>query len=986
MAAASKSQYYSAFDPRIIEDCQLWLDAADRSTLTLSGSNVLTWKDKSGKGYDASAVGTPTFVSNKLNGYGGIFFSTTNGWMIGNASNTGTSLTAFVVADMSLNAMNDARILSLGTVGSQDFDSALRTSCIIRTASSNRIRSFRNNVSLDSKLITYNTPFVATSRFSGSSHSFILNGLEPLSVPSSTGNFGYSNYGLGKDPGLVTTGRHVGHIYEVILYNRGLTDYNRESVEGYLAWKWGIAGPTINPMDIPNIALWLDAADQPSITLSGSNVTQWNDKSGRGCNATQVTVERQPTYDSIGKCLNFVFSSSQYLNLPDSTLPAGNNSYAYFIVASSGTNSGNLGIIGGGDYGTTDGIFGFATSFRSFRTYWDATDVIAPSVGTIATIGSNALFESTYTSGGSRFLYMNGVQWASDTPITPRNQGISNNTLGLIDIPIGAYFNGSIREVIVYSNALTTSDRGKVEAYLATKWRIDNSGGPIPSSLIHRHPYGLEPVLQRPYMPGDAAGVASTIGACQIWVDAADATTIDVCQTTLTVQAIRPKGVFGNSRTTCNLSNASGFSWNQNVFNGNYPAFYQGGSARTASRLGVNTDVSLAQPLTIHFVCDKINVDNGNGYIMDSTNSAARVGIYNHNLALFAGLGIGQTADTSLTVPSIAGAIVSNTTSQTYYNGILRASGSTSNQALRGLTMANRFSLDSGWDGHLSEFMIHSGVLPTFDRQRIEGYLAWKWGLRDNLSPSHPYYLYPPMTVKFNPRESPGCIQWLDAADPLTVNTSFTSSEVAVWLDKSGFSNHVSNLNVGVRPLYVSNHSMPYVSFNGTNQFLSNVASLVATGDRHSIFVVEQRTSSKTSNFFIGGSTTTATSNFGIGYLNDSNMNYQFAGVQSLTSVPTYASDSNIRVWSFIKIDARQTTENGVLRTTTPLSTDISSWTNPYLGRYVNSYYAGRIYEIICYRQFISSNDRMRIEAYLAHKWGRDGSFNAVHPYRTVTP
>ncbi len=41
-------------------------------------------------------------------------------------------------------------------------------------------------------------------------------------------------------------------------------------------------------------ALWLDAADTNTITLNGSTVSQWNDKSGNGRNAVQATASNQP--------------------------------------------------------------------------------------------------------------------------------------------------------------------------------------------------------------------------------------------------------------------------------------------------------------------------------------------------------------------------------------------------------------------------------------------------------------------------------------------------------------------------------------------------------------------------------------------------------------------------------------------------------------------------------------------------------------------
>ncbi|MFM6272695.1 MAG: hypothetical protein ACKPFA_40420, partial [Dolichospermum sp.] len=46
--------------------------------------------------------------------------------------------------------------------------------------------------------------------------------------------------------------------------------------------------------------LWLDAADSSTITLNGSTVSQWNDKSGNGRNAIQATATNQPAYTANG--------------------------------------------------------------------------------------------------------------------------------------------------------------------------------------------------------------------------------------------------------------------------------------------------------------------------------------------------------------------------------------------------------------------------------------------------------------------------------------------------------------------------------------------------------------------------------------------------------------------------------------------------------------------------------------------------------------
>jgi len=51
-----------------ISTCSVWLDGQDRNYMTFSGTNVTTWKDKSGTGNDATATGnisnTPSINGN----------------------------------------------------------------------------------------------------------------------------------------------------------------------------------------------------------------------------------------------------------------------------------------------------------------------------------------------------------------------------------------------------------------------------------------------------------------------------------------------------------------------------------------------------------------------------------------------------------------------------------------------------------------------------------------------------------------------------------------------------------------------------------------------------------------------------------------------------------------------------------------------------------------------------------------------------------
>jgi hypothetical protein len=44
----------------------------------------------------------------------------------------------------------------------------------------------------------------------------------------------------------------------------------------------------------------------------------------------------------------------------------------------------------------------------------------------------------------------------------------------------------------------------------------------------------------------------------------------------------------------------------------------------------------------------------------------------------------------------------------------------------------------------MSEVLLYTTPLTTVQRQQVEGYLAWKWGLVGSLPANHPFRLFPP--------------------------------------------------------------------------------------------------------------------------------------------------------------------------------------------------------------------------------------------------
>ena len=309
----------------------------------------------------------------------------------------------------------------------------------------------------------------------------------------------------------------------------------------------------------------------------------------------------------------------------------------------------------------------------------------------------------------------------------------------------------------------------------------------------------------------------------------------------------------------------------------------------------------------------------------------------------------------------------------------------------------------------IAEFIAFDRVLGATDRLALEGYLANKWGIVNQLPTTHsnrdflagigsgltaqisatsPTQTYPiPVTVSFKkggsnhsvsnfandfttsfkPSTLSGLELWLDASD--TSSVSHSSNVVHSWNDKSGKSLQAEQATAGNRPTLVANgqNSLSTIRFDGSNDYIS-VPSLNIT-QAYSIFSVAKTTAGSGRDYLFDGVATNAGRSL-IALRNAGKVqfwagNWANSNIASPTGFFTIAAvfDSTSS-----QLSVNGTTVTGKNTGSYSLTKGIHIGTN-YLTN--ADFLEGDIAEFIIVDGVASTNDRQKIEGYLAHKWTR---------------
>jgi hypothetical protein len=250
-------------------------------------------------------------------------------------------------------------------------------------------------------------------------------------------------------------------------------------------------------------ALWLDAADSSTITTVSGGVSQWNDKSGNGRDATQATADSRPTLISNGlnsnPVLSFNGANTQHLIHPLNASPAPHTVFAVVRRTAGGTTAfqnivnavapnGAFGValtakvLEGGGPGSVSGTAG-ANWGGYINTSLGHTHANSSLLNSWSVIG---IVSPSSTSGTETYI-ANGTVTAT-VSYSSRYGGDSNNRRAIGGDPVfnTGWFWGNIAEIVINSFAASTSIRQQLEGYLAHKWGLT-------ANLPNDHPFKVSP-------------------------------------------------------------------------------------------------------------------------------------------------------------------------------------------------------------------------------------------------------------------------------------------------------------------------------------------------------------------------------------------------------------------------------------------------------------------------------------------------------------
>jgi hypothetical protein len=215
--------------------------------MTLSGSNVTAWADKSGNGYTVSqnaSLAVPVFRTGlATNGLPGLDFTGGAGLLSATSFAKSLNVTVFLVGMVRSTIGNWGTFWGHFPNGDHD-NNAIQ----LRNTAGQTVINWHTNDNNSTSQLTYtlnsmvlysctmtngNVMFMQQTTTAGTNSVTVTNGAVTINTASAPIWIGRSD---------LASEAINSYIYESVYYQRVLTTSERQQIEGYLAWKWGLQG------------------------------------------------------------------------------------------------------------------------------------------------------------------------------------------------------------------------------------------------------------------------------------------------------------------------------------------------------------------------------------------------------------------------------------------------------------------------------------------------------------------------------------------------------------------------------------------------------------------------------------------------------------------------------------------------------------------------------------------------------------------------
>ena len=561
-------------------------------------------------------------------------------------------------------------------------------------------------------------------------------------------------YSIGASPistSIVTSASF--HLCEIIAYNRALATTDRQMIEGYMAWKWGITNqlpighpykefpPSGEQAIIPStpanvmqgLISWLDMADTSSYTLSGTTLNTIRDKAIANGTFTICGKPNNFFFSKIGSLPALVFPGNNTSTVSANTFLFRNvpvpsvGSTCMVLIPKSQFTASKLGVLGWGSPLNTGGNIAVGynsptTTVQTLQSYNTSSGTFfGPSLN-LAADTPTILFWAWY-GGNMVYFSCNGTNLLTSTQgTTAYYNPASTDTQFYIgnDGGFGAQF--TLGELMMYNQYGEIPFRNLIEGHLAWKWGLQ-------TNLPAYHPYYYSAPGLQSLTEVNALSEPSDISGLTMWLDAADTTTLTLTPSFVWIdKSATANNVFSTTTATSPTLSNFGTARRPSVYFGpgksatstynsttttNYSAFIVA-SVPTLSYLQISTGQYTTGTTAVVGQTFAFYASNGSTYGVCSPfvgGGGTKVGNY--------------STVCGATVEMFAS--VSGLTTLGNLNFGSTVSGTCATIPATQWVFGDCIGDPSPKSFHIHEFITYSRQLATNERWIIEGYLYWKW-------------------------------------------------------------------------------------------------------------------------------------------------------------------------------------------------------------------------------------------------------------------